>query len=114
MGEFLFLGGASFAFFPVLVLLAVVVVLALRHDDDAGEERAPAIYGSVVAFLALLTLLVAVTALTGVGIQGDRFCAAEEVQAWVDAAGGRYRELRSPHGHDAFLIEHDQVSALLT
>ena len=65
MGEFLFLGGASFALFPVLVLLAVVVVLALRHDDDAGEERAPAIYGSVVAFLALLTLLVAVTAAVG-------------------------------------------------
>ena len=65
MGEFLFLGGASFAFFPILVLLAVVVVLALRHDDDAGEERAPAIYGSVVAFLALLALLVAVTAAVG-------------------------------------------------
>lgn len=54
------------------------------------------------------------TALIGVGIPGDRFCAAEEVQAWVDAAGGQYHELRSPHGHDAFLIEHAQVSALLT
>lgn len=70
MGEFLFLGGASFAFLPVLVLVAVVVVVALRHDDDAGEERAPAIYGSVVAFLALL---VAVTAAVGalVGFTGD-------------------------------------------
>lgn len=53
------------------------------------------------------------TRLTGVGIPGDLFCPPEEVRAWVDAAGGRYRELTSPHGHDAFLIERAQVAALL-
>lgn len=53
------------------------------------------------------------TRFTGVGIPGDRFCEASEVAAWVQAAGGRYREIISPHGHDAFLIEHSQVSALL-
>lgn len=53
------------------------------------------------------------TRLTGIGIPGDRFCDASEVAAWVRAAGGRYREIDSAHGHDAFLIEHAQVSALL-
>lgn len=53
------------------------------------------------------------TRLTGIGIPGDRFCEATEVEAWVRAAGGRYREIHSRHGHDAFLIEHTQVSALL-
>ena len=53
------------------------------------------------------------TTFTGVGIPGDLFCDASEVQDWVRAAGGRYRELRSAQGHDAFLIEHAQVSALL-
>lgn len=53
------------------------------------------------------------TRFTGVGIPGDLFCDASDVAAWVQAAGGRYREIRSPHGHDAFLIEHAQVAALL-
>lgn len=53
------------------------------------------------------------TTFTGVGIPGDLFCDVREVQDWVHAAGGRYRELQSPQGHDAFLIEHAQVSALL-
>jgi homoserine O-acetyltransferase len=53
------------------------------------------------------------TRLTGVGIPGDLFCDAAEVRAWVRAAGATYRELVSPHGHDAFLLEHAQVSALL-
>jgi hypothetical protein len=35
------------------------VILALRHDDDADGGRAPAIYGSVVAYLGLLTVLLA-------------------------------------------------------
>lgn len=53
------------------------------------------------------------TRFTGVGIPGDLFCDPSEVQAWIHAAGGAYRELHSVHGHDAFLIEHAQVSALL-
>lgn len=51
--------------------------------------------------------------LVGVGIPGDLLYAPEDVRAWTDAAGAEYRELRSGHGHDAFLLEHDQVAAIL-
>ena len=54
------------------------------------------------------------TQLTGVGIPGDQFYPAEEVQEWVKAAGGTYRTIVSEHGHDAFLIERARVSAILT
>ncbi|MBL8998128.1 MAG: alpha/beta fold hydrolase [Gemmatimonadales bacterium] len=54
------------------------------------------------------------TAITGVGIPGDLFYPAVEVASWVEAAGGRFRTIDSPHGHDAFLIEKAQVGALLT
>lgn len=54
------------------------------------------------------------TEITGVGIPGDLFYPAPEVAAWVEAAGGRFRTIDSPHGHDAFLIEKAQVGALLT
>lgn len=53
------------------------------------------------------------TRFTGVGIPGDLFCEASEVRRWVEAAGGAYRELDSSQGHDAFLLEHAQVSAIL-
>lgn len=51
--------------------------------------------------------------LTGVGIEGDLLYPPEEVAAWVEGAGGRYREIRSLRGHDAFLLEEDQVGAIL-
>lgn len=53
------------------------------------------------------------TAFTGIAIPGDLFCPAREVASWVTAAGGAYREIVSTHGHDAFLLEHEQVSAIL-
>lgn len=53
------------------------------------------------------------TAITGIGIPGDLFAPAEEVQRWVRAAGGQYRTIVSEHGHDAFLLETAQVDALL-
>jgi homoserine O-acetyltransferase len=49
----------------------------------------------------------------GVGIPGDLLYAADEVRAWTEAAGAEYREIRSITGHDAFLLELDQVSAIL-
>jgi len=54
----------------------------------------------------------------GVGVDSDLLYAAGEVRAWTEAyrAAGvdaRYRELRSAAGHDAFLIEWDQVAAIL-
>ena len=54
----------------------------------------------------------------GVGVDSDLLYAPEEVRAWTEAyrAAGvdaRYREITSAAGHDAFLIEWDQVEAIL-
>lgn len=51
--------------------------------------------------------------LVGVGIPGDLLYPADEVRRWTEAAGAEYREIESVHGHDAFLIEHEQVGAIL-
>lgn len=47
------------------------------------------------------------------GIDSDLLYPAGEVREVARLAGGRYREIKSPHGHDAFLIETDQVEAIL-
>jgi homoserine O-acetyltransferase len=54
----------------------------------------------------------------GVGVDTDILYLPGEVRRWTDAyrAAGvdaRYREIRSASGHDAFLIEWDQVEAIL-
>ena len=54
----------------------------------------------------------------GVGIDSDILYPAPEVRDWVAAyrAGGatvEYREIASLYGHDAFLIEWDQVERIL-
>jgi homoserine O-acetyltransferase len=54
----------------------------------------------------------------GVGIDSDILYSPREVQAWVEAyrAGGanaQYQEIASIYGHDAFLIEFEQVAKLL-
>ncbi|HET9726072.1 MAG TPA: alpha/beta fold hydrolase, partial [Gemmatimonadales bacterium] len=59
-----------------------------------------------------------VRTVVGVGVDTDILYFPEEVRAWTDAyrAAGvdaRYREIRSASGHDAFLIEWDQVEAIL-
>ena len=51
--------------------------------------------------------------LYAVGIPGDQLYSAEVVRRWAELAGAEYRELLSVHGHDAFLIEHEQVGAIL-
>lgn len=51
--------------------------------------------------------------LVGVGIPGDLLYPASDVRRWTDDAGAEYREIRSEHGHDAFLLEPHQVGALL-
>ena len=56
--------------------------------------------------------------LTGVGIQDDILYGPRQVRAYVDAAvaaGVRadYREIHSTKGHDAFLVEWDQLGDLL-
>ena len=55
---------------------------------------------------------------TGVGIDSDILYPATEVRDWIAAytAGGanaEYREIASLYGHDAFLIEWDQVEGIL-
>lgn len=51
--------------------------------------------------------------LIGVGIPGDILYPDHEVRAWAEAGEAEYRSLASPHGHDAFLIEVDQVGEIL-
>jgi len=59
---------------------------------------------------ALRTLRGAVFA---VGVPGDQLYSAEVVRQWADLAGAEYREIVSTFGHDAFLLEHEQVGAIL-
>jgi homoserine O-acetyltransferase len=51
--------------------------------------------------------------LIGVGIPGDLLYSADDVREWTEAAGAEYREIRSIHGHDAFLLEQAQVADIL-
>jgi homoserine O-acetyltransferase len=53
------------------------------------------------------------SAIYAVGIPGDQLYSADVVRRWATDAGAEYRELSSVHGHDAFLLEHEQVGAIL-
>ena len=80
-----------------------------RHDIGAGR-------GGVDA--ALAHLAVADVGLTGIGIADDILYGPRQVRALVAAASAagvaaRYRELASTKGHDAFLVEWDQLATLL-
>jgi len=81
-----------------------------RHDIGAGR-------GGIEG--AVARLAVAGTRLTGVGIEGDILYGPRQARALVDrareagVADARYREIRSTKGHDAFLVEWDQLTALL-
>jgi homoserine O-acetyltransferase len=60
-----------------------------------------------------------VARITGVGISSDVLYPPGTVRRWVRAyraagAQARYRELRSAHGHDGFLIETGAVAEILT
>lgn len=80
-----------------------------RHDVGHGR-------GGIDAALGLLAT--GGTRLTGVGIQDDILYGPHQVHALVDAAIGArvsatYHQLHSTKGHDAFLVEWDQLDALL-
>jgi homoserine O-acetyltransferase len=80
-----------------------------RHDIGAGR-------GGLAAVLR--TFAAAGTRLTGLGIEGDILYGPAQVHALVDASLGAgviaaYRELRSTKGHDAFLVEWDQLGTVL-
>jgi homoserine O-acetyltransferase len=79
---------------------------------DIGRHR-----GGVVQ--ALSALAAAGTRLTGLGISGDILYGPTQVRDLVRDAGlagleANYRELKSTKGHDAFLVEWDQLGAVLT
>jgi homoserine O-acetyltransferase len=80
-----------------------------RHDIGAGRGGLE---------IALSHLARAEVGLTGVGIVDDILYGPRQVRALVVAASeaglhARYREIRSTKGHDAFLVEWDQLSAIL-
>ena len=78
-------------------------LLDAMDAHDVGRGR-----GGVASALASLTGQV-----VAVGIPGDLLYSADEVYHWSALAGARYEEISSVHGHDAFLIEHDQVGRIL-
>src|SRR5690606_4716931 len=77
----------------------------LAMDDyDIGEGR-----GGVDAVLSKLTMPALV-----LGIDTDVLYPEAEAKALAERLpSARYARIVSPHGHDAFLIEFDQVSAHL-
>ena len=78
---------------------------------DIGRAR-----GGAVA--ALQKLAAYGTRLTGVGIEGDILYGTNQVSEMVAAAteagmDAAYREIHSTKGHDAFLVEWEQLKAIL-
>lgn len=87
------------------------ILVGAMDSHDIGRDR-----GGVRA--ALATLAAQEVAITGVGIQGDILFGPRQVEALVGAAEGAgvrsaYRFLRSNKGHDAFLVEWEQLSKIL-
>ena len=72
------------------------------HDVGRGRE------GTTAALRQVRGLLV------GVGVTDDALYSEREIQAWTRVADADYRSIASVHGHDAFLVEQEQVGAILT
>ncbi|HEX2203825.1 MAG TPA: homoserine O-acetyltransferase [Longimicrobium sp.] len=81
-----------------------VALTRAMDAHDVGRGR-----GGVAAALSRIT-----GRLVGVGIPGDLLYSDGDVRAWTDAAGAEYREIRSERGHDAFLLEPEQVGEILS
>jgi homoserine O-acetyltransferase len=79
-------------------------LLGAMDAHDVGRGRC-----GVASALASLTGRV-----VAVGSRGDLLYSAEEVYHWSALAGAEYEEISSVHGHDAFLIEHEQVGRILS
>ncbi len=80
-----------------------LTLLGAMDAHDVGRGR-----GGLDAALARLTGRV-----VGVGVDSDRLFYAAEVRDWTARAGVSYREIGSILGHDAFLLEGDQVNDIL-
>ncbi|MDQ2935085.1 MAG: alpha/beta fold hydrolase [Chloroflexota bacterium] len=81
------------------------------NAHDIGRDR-----GGVDA--AFRRLAEAGVTVAGVGIEGDILYGPRQVRALVDAARSAgadvtYREITSDKGHDAFLVEWNQLSSIL-
>ena len=90
---------------------AYAALVGAMNAHDIGRDRG----GLVSAFRLLADADVAVT---GVGIEGDILYGPRQVHALVDAAvaagaDAAYREIASDKGHDAFLVEWDQLTEIL-
>ena len=90
---------------------AYAALVGAMNAHDIGRDRG----GLVNAFRLLADADVAVT---GVGIEGDILYGPRQVHALVDAAAAAgadatYREIASDKGHDAFLVEWDQLTGIL-
>ena len=87
------------------------VLVRVMDSHDVGRGRD----GTREAFRVLAE---AGTGITGIGIEGDILFGPGQVRALVsDAAGAgadaSYREISSSKGHDAFLIEWEQLTGFL-
>ena len=79
-------------------------ILNAFDTHDVGRGR-----GGVEAALGRITARTVT-----VGITTDLLFPPEEMRQLNDRIGGsRYYEIDSPFGHDGFLVEHDQLNALL-
>ena len=109
------------------------IVSYLDHQGDKLVDRFdPATYRILVAAMdghdigrgrggldgAVRRLAEGGVALTGVGIEDDILYGPRQVRALVEAAAeagvrAAYREIRSTKGHDAFLVEWDQLTEVI-
>jgi homoserine O-acetyltransferase len=81
-----------------------LTLLAAMDSHDVGRGR-----GGIASALGRVR-----GRIIGVGIPGDLlYDPALDVRRWAEVAGAEYREIESPKGHDGFLLETEQVSALL-
>jgi homoserine O-acetyltransferase len=81
-----------------------LTLLAAMDSHDVGRGR-----GGVASALRQVA-----GRIIGVGIPGDLlYDPLLDVRGWTEAAGAEYREIESAKGHDGFLLEGEQVSALL-
>lgn len=80
-----------------------LTLLGAMDSHDVGRGR-----GGVQRALRPVT-----GRIVGVGIPGDLLYDPGDVRRWTEASGADYREIESSRGHDGFLIEDEQVSALL-
>jgi homoserine O-acetyltransferase len=87
-----------------------ILARAMDHHDIGAERRG--------RDAALAQLAAGGVRLTGIGIEGDILYGPAQVRGLVAAAAAagvdsRYREIHSTKGHDAFLVEWDQLTILL-